>query len=53
MLIINCNNEALSYLGKKYRYIKRNITAIVSNVGTTQASEFYFIDANGNKKSYS
>ncbi len=40
-------------MDKKYRYIKRNITAIKSNVGTTQASEFYFIDANGNKKSFS
>lgn len=49
MLIINCNNEALSYLGKKVRYIKRDITAIKSNVGCTQASEFELCDANGTK----
>ena len=49
MLIIESNDEAREYLGKKVRYIKRDITAIKSNVGTTQASEFELCDANGNK----
>lgn len=49
MLIIDCNSEASSYMGKKVRYIKRDITAIKSNVWVTQASEFELCDANGNK----
>ena len=53
MEFLQYNSEAMQYMDKKYRYIKRNITAIKSNVWTTQASEFYFIDSNWNKKSFS
>lgn len=53
MSFLQYNSDAQQYMDKKYRYIKRNITAIKSNVWTTQASEFYFIDSNWNKKSFS
>lgn len=52
MLIIISNDEANSYMDIKYRYIKRDITAIKSNVWTTQVSEFEFIDEDWNKMSY-
>ena len=52
MLIIKSNDEANSYMDIKYRYIKRDITAIKSNLWTTQVSEFEFIDNDWNLMSY-
>ena len=49
MLIIDCNNEAKSYLKKEYRYVRRNITEIQDSTTLIQVGELELLNSDNTK----